>query len=512
MTSIQEIKEIRLAKKAQLEEIGINPYPSRVNRTHTLDQVIANFDQLESEETEVSVVGRIMSLRGQGALAFVDLFDGTERFQALLKSDDNPEYIKTEEDSDELKTDLNGFDLFKETIDEGDFIAVTGKVFTTQRGQKTVAVSGWNIVAKSLRPIPDEFYGLKDEDERYRQRYIDILLNEETRKIVERKSIFWNAFRDYLLKQDFVEVQTPVLENTAGGAEAKPFITHHNALDIDVYLRISCGELWQKKLMVAGMPRVFEIGRIFRNEGMSATHLQDYTQIEFYQAYSDYREGMKMVTEMYREVAQKTFGTTEFEINGEKVDLNNEWEIYNFSEIIEERFGINLETEIYNKTGQRVIESDLMEICDSAGIEYEKSEFNIIRTVDNLWKSIRKEFTGPGFLIGIPVYMEPLAKKDPKNEKTVERFQIILGGTELGKGFSELNDPVDQESRFDHQESLREAGDDEAQMKDNEYVEAMEYGMPPTFGFGTSERMFSVLNGTSVRETTIFPMMRPKED
>jgi lysyl-tRNA synthetase class 2 len=467
-----------------------------------------------------------MSLRGQGALVFIDLFDGTERLQALLKSDENPEYIIDEDsvicrgsgESNEshnpgkIDSEMNGFEIFKETIDEGDFIEVKGKLFTTQRGQKTVAVSGWKIIAKSLRPIPDEFYGLKDEDERYRQRYIDILINDESRKIVERKSIFWNTFRQFLLERDFVEVQTPVLENTSGGAEARPFVTHHNALDIDVYLRISCGELWQKKLMVAGLPRTFEIGRIFRNEGMSATHLQDYTQIEFYQAYSDYREGMKMVTDLYRTVAEKTFGTTEFEIDGQKVDLAEEWEIYDYSKIIEKRFGLNPVTEIYNETGERVELKDLEKICEKANIKYEHDEYNITRTIDNLWKSIRKEYVGPGFLINIPVYMEPLAKKDPKRAGTVERFQIILGGTELGKGFSELNDPVDQESRFDHQESLREAGDDEAQMKDNDYIEAMEYGMPPAFGFGISERLFSVLNGTSIRETTIFPMMRPRED
>jgi lysyl-tRNA synthetase class 2 len=503
MTSIQDIREIRLAKKAQLEKIGINPYPSRVNRTHTLAQTLVEFDDLEKTETDVSVVGRIMSLRGQGALAFIDLSDGTERFQALLKSDENPEYIKTDEDAEKLETELSGFDLFKEVVDEGDFISVTGKLFTTKRGQKTVAVSGWSIVAKSLRPIPDEFYGLKDEDERYRQRYIDILLNPEVRQIVERKSIFWNTFRQFLLEKNFVEVQTPILENTAGGAEARPFETHHNALDIDVFLRISCGELWQKKLMVAGLPKTFEIGRVFRNEGMSAEHLQDYTQIEFYQAYSDYHEGMKMVTEMYRTVALKTFGTTEFEINGQTVDLANDWSEYDYVKTVEDKFGVNvLETSI----------EDLIEKLKENKIDFNPNETNRERAVDLLWKICRKEIIGPGFLINVPVFLEPLAKKDPKNPKTVERFQIILGGTELGKGFSELNDSVDQESRFDHQESLRAAGDDEAQMKDKEYIEAMEYGMPPTFGFGISERLFSILNGTSIRETTIFPMMRPKED
>jgi lysyl-tRNA synthetase class 2 len=496
MTSVQEIKEIRLAKKAKLEELGINPYPTKVSRTHTLLELSETFDDILSTEKEVSVVGRIMSLRGQGALAFVDLFDGTARFQSLFKKDDNPIY----ESNPESVPDA--FELFREVVDEGDFIQVSGTVFVTQRGQKTIAVKSWKMVAKSLRPIPDEFYGLKDEDERYRQRYIDILLNSEVRKIVERKSIFWNTFRQFLLEKNFVEVQTPVLENTSGGAEAEPFVTHHNALDIDVYLRISCGELWQKKLMVAGLPRTFEIGRIFRNEGMSATHLQDYTQIEFYQAYSDYTEGMEMIKELYRLVAEKTFGTTKFNIEGKEIDLNDEWEILDYVEIVKNKFGIN------------VIDSELDELVNKLKenkIDFDPKNINRERATDLLWKVCRKEISGPGFLVNVPLYLEPLAKKNPENPKTVERFQVILGGTELGKGFSELNDPVDQLSRFEHQESLRESGDNEAQMKDDEYVEAMEYGMPPAFGFGISERLFAVLNGTSVREASIFPMMRPKE-
>lgn len=253
-------------------------------------------------------MGRIMSLRGQGAIAFVDLYDGTDRFQVFLK-----------------KGDTDEFAFFKEVIDESDFVQFTGKLFKTKKGQKTLKAISWKIVAKSLRPIPSGHYGLKDEDERYRRRYIDILLNPESQKMIQQKSIFWNSFREFLLKKDFIEVQTPVLENTTGGADARPFVTHHNALDMDVYLRISAGELWQKKLLVSGVPRVFEIGRIFRNEGISNEHLQDYTQLEFYQAYSDYTKGMEMVKDLYRYVAQKTFDTTKFNINNKEVDLADEW-------------------------------------------------------------------------------------------------------------------------------------------------------------------------------------------
>jgi len=492
MASMEEIRAVRIEKIALLEKNKIDAYPARVEKTHNLIELADKFENLVKNDKSVTAVGRIMSLRGQGAILFIDLFDGTGKFQALLKEDENPTYFEN--------SDVEGFSLFKETVDESDFIQVTGKVFETKRGEKTIAIENWKMLAKSLRPVPDEHFGLKDEDERYRRRYIDILLNSEVRETVKRRSIFWNTFRTFLLEKDYVEVQTPVLENTPGGAEARPFVTHHNALDIDVYLRISCGELWQKKLLVSGMPKTFEIGRIFRNEGISATHLQDYTQVEFYEAYSDFEKGMKMVKDLYTTVAEKTFGTTKFEIEGAEVDLSDEWEEYDYVKIIEDKFKINvLDASL----------DDLVKIIDGANIAREK-DLNKERATDLVWKACRKDLTGPGFLINVPLFLEPLAKKT-EDGRTVERFQVILGGTEVGKGFSELNNPIDQSERFEHQESLRAAGDDEAQMKDSEYIEAMEYGMPPAFGFGISERLFAILSGVSVREAQIFPLMRPKD-
>jgi lysyl-tRNA synthetase class 2 len=484
MASIEELKQVRLEKINKIRAAGVDPYPISVDKTHSLSDLSEKFGRLSIFKKKVTVVGRIMSLRGQGAVAFVDLYDGSGRFQAFFK-----------------KQDVSDFKFFKEVIDESDFIQVTGKLFKTKKGQKTIAVTDWKIVAKSLQPIPDEFYGLKDEDDRYRRRYIDILLSQETREMVERKSVFWNSFREFLLKRDFTEVQTPVLENTTGGADARPFVTHHNALDMDVYLRISAGELWQKKLMVAGIPKTFEIGRIFRNEGMSNEHLQDYTQIEFYEAYSDYEKGMKMIQDLYKYVAKKTFGTTKFEISGKQVDLAKKWERYDFVEILQKRFGVDAINDGLEK---------IVDVLKENKINFD-TKINKEKAVDTLWKSIRGEYVGPGFLINIPIYLEPLAKKNPENQDTVQRFQVVLGGSEMGKGFSELNDPVDQAQRFERQEILRQQGDDEAQMKDTEYVEAMEFGMPPSFGFGISERLFSVLSGKSVRETTIFPLMRPKD-
>ncbi len=482
MASLEELKKVRLEKLDKIREKGLDPYPAKVKRTHTLEELQNKYLPLSIFKRSVTVVGRIMSLRGQGAVAFVDLYDGTGSFQAFFKKGD---------------TDLK---FFKEVIDESDFVQVTGTLFKTKKGQRSIAVKEWKIISKSLQPVPDGFYGLKDDDERYRRRYLDILLNPKTHEMIKQKSIFWNSFRNFLLKEDFVEVQTPVLENTAGGADARPFITHHNTLDIDMYLRISGGELWQKRLMIAGVPRTFEIGRIFRNEGMSNEHLNDYTQIEFYQAYNDYENGMKMVMDLYRTVAKETFGKTKFEINGEEVDLAKKWEMYDFVEILKNRFGVDvLEADV----------EELKKVLSGANIRF-KGDINKEKATDMLWKNIRGEFVGPGFLINVPVFLEPLAKKN-EGGKTVQRFQVILGGSEMGKGFSELNDPVDQNERFQHQDALREAGDDEAQMNDNEYVEAMEYGMPPAFGFGISERLFSVLSGKNIRETTIFPMMRPKD-
>jgi len=304
-----------------------------------------------------------------------------------------------------------------------------------------------------------------------------------------------------MLKRGFLEVETPVLETVAGGADAKPFSTHHHALDMEVFLRISMGELWQKRLMVAGFEKTFEIGRQFRNEGMDAEHLQDYTQMEFYWAYADYQDGMKLVEEMYKEIAEKTFGTLKFSIHGFKVDLGKKWEKYDYVSIVQKYTGIN------------VLDASLKEIeakLKKLKIEYDKQGFNFGRAMDSLWKYCRRKIADPGFLINVPVIVSPLAKKSEKNPNLTQRFQVIIGGTEVGNGYSELNDPLDQAQRFQEQQKLRDQGDKEAQMYDQDFVEALEYGMPPTCGFGVSERLFSILMGKPMRECQIFPLLKPK--
>lgn len=481
---INEIRRVRLEKLEKIKKAGIDPYPAKSKRTHTAKQALDNFDNLLKLEKEITLAGRIMAIRGHGGSTFVNIEDGSGKMQVYFKKDElgNEKY------------------QFLENFDLGDFIQVKGSLFTTKRGEKTLLAQDYKILTKSLSPLPEKWHGLKDEEERLRKRYLDILFDSELKEVFIKKSIFWNSIREFMNAKGFLEVETPVLENTPGGADAKPFITHHNALDIDVYLRISAGELWQKRLMVAGFEKTFEIGRIFRNEGMDAEHLQDYTQIEFYWAYADYEMAMELVKEMYCYAAEKTFGTLEFKINDFEIDLEKEWERYDYRE------------EIKKFTGVDILNTDLDEIRKKLGelkVKYEKN-LNLARGIDNLWKYCRRKIAGPGFLVNIPVIVSPLAKKLEDNPELAQRFQPIIAGSEIGNGYSELNDPLDQAERFKEQMKLREAGDEEAQMTDEEFIKALEYGMPPTAGFGVSERLFSFLMNKPIRECQAFPLMRPK--
>lgn len=489
MASLEEIRQTRLDKLQKLKVAGINPYPSATSRTHDISSVLNNFDSLSSNNETVVISGRIMSLRPQGGLIFFHLDDGSGRFQVLLK--------KGEKISDK------DFDLFTETIDIGDFVEVKGTLFVTKREEKTVQGESWTILSKSLRPLPDKWHGLQDVEERFRRRYLDIMFNRDVRDTIEKKAKFWKATRNFLIKEGFLEVETPILETTTGGADARPFKTHHNALDIDVYLRISAGELWQKELMVAGFPKTFEIGRIFRNEGISHEHLQDYTQMEFYWAYADYKKGMELVERMYKYIAQETFGTLKFTIGKFEVDLGSKWEIYDYCETIKKYTDIDVHI-----AQLKTIEAKLKELH----VEYDKKGWNQVRAIDTLWKYCRRQIAGPGFLVNIPKPLSPLSKKSDINETLVERFQPIIAGSELGNGYSELNDPIDQAERFSDQDKLRAEGDEEAQMNAIDFVEALEYGMPPTCGFGFSERLFAYLCNKPVRETQIFPLLRSKDE
>ncbi|MCR4325770.1 MAG: lysine--tRNA ligase [Patescibacteria group bacterium] len=483
-----DIRAERVKKLQLLKAAGMEPYPVEAHRDMSNAEVLSTFDELEKSKKKIHVGGRIMSRRGQGGIAFADIYDGTAKLQAVLQKSEMPEEL---------------FELFDAASDIGDFVEVSGTVFKTKRGEQSVQVHKWRMLAKSLLPIPSEWFGVKDEETRLRERYLAMLLDPELRALVERRAKFWQSMRSFLAERGFVEMDTPVLETTPGGADARPFVTHHNALDIDVYLRIS-DELWLKRLLVAGFPKVFEIGRIFRNEGQSREHLQDYVQLETYEAYSDMKKGKEFVKEMYRRVAKDVYGKYSFEINGHKVDLASEWPEIDFTEILKEKFSIDPLSCTEEEAIQAVRDAKIGP-PDGGG-----EELNLPRAVDHLWKSLRKSISGPAFLVGIPVYLEPLAKRSAKDERIVERLQVLMAGSEVGKGFSELNDPQDQRGRFEEQQKLREEGDEEAQRLDTEYVRAMEYGMPPAFGFGVSERLFAFLEDKPAHEAQLFPLLRPK--
>lgn len=476
---LEEIRSIRLEKLAKLRQLGIDPYPPKYSGGLLTPIATA---RTQSDVT-LSVSGRLMTLREHGNIIFADLKDDSGKIQLFFQK----------------QKLADKFSLLK-LIDSGDFLGVTGQIFTTQAGEISVNVDSFELLSKSLRPLPDEWHGLKDEEARYRQRYVDLLLNDDLRDLFKKKSIFWNSMRDFLSRKGFLEVETPVLENTAGGADANPFVTHHNALDIDLYLRISMGELWQKRLMVAGFGKTFEIGRQFRNEGISREHLQDYTQMEFYWGYADYSDSMKLVEEMYRHVVNSTFGTLQFTLDGQTFDLSKPWEVIDYTEIITQKYQLDIST-----ISVSALQAKLTEL----GVKFSSSD-DKGRLIDHLWKTIRKSIAGPAFLTGHPVEVSPLAKRDPAHSGFVQRYQVILGGSEMGNGYSELNDPVDQAQRFQVQQNLRDKGDAEAQMNDDDFVRALEYGMPPVTGFGVSERLFSFLAGKPIRETVLFPLLRPE--
>lgn len=501
----ERLEDILAARKQKLDNIkkaGVDPYPSTANRTHTNQQALDDFDSLTDKP--ITLVGRIRGWRDMGKIIFAHIEDGSGRIQVLFKSGDVGE--------DKLKFLLKNFDI-------GDFIEVTGRLFKTKTGEKTLAVGTehrsvqnkdrsmtcpYRMLAKSLRPIPSEHFRLNDEETRLRKRYLDILTNPEAKDIFIKKNKFWSSMREFLVEKGFLEVEMPILESVTGGAEAEPFVTHHNALGRDFYLRISL-ELPLKKMLVAGYEKVFEIGRIFRNEGISTEHLQDYTQMEFYWAYGDFEKLMEFLQQMYQHVISETFGALKVTSNNIEVDWSGHWPRHDYLKLFSEHTGLDL---------MKAPDDELMKYADKSHINYENFARRG-RLIDLIFKKkVRPSIKSdkPGFLINQPLELEPLAKRDPKNPKVVQRVQIIAYGTELGKGFGELNDPVDQRLRFEEQMQLRAAGDKEAQMLDEDYVEAMEYGMPPAAGFGLSERLFAVLMDKSIRETIVFPPMKIKGD
>lgn len=481
---LEALRDERLKKLSRLKEAGLEVYPAEAKRRFPIKEARDNFGKLSKGKKKVVLAGRIWSTRDQGNIIFLDLADESGKIQSVL-----------------TKKNLKDFKLWKENLDRGDFISVAGPLFKTQKGEMSVEAKDVKMLAKSLLPIPTEWYGIADAELRLRSRYLELLTNPGIKEMFRKKAAFWKAFRDFLLEDGFLEVETSVLESIPGGADAEPFKTHLNALDMDLFLRISL-ELPLKKLIVGGYEKVFEIGRIFRNEGIDKEHLQDYTQLEFYWAYNDYNDLMKLLEKMYKTVIKKTTGSLITKYEGKKINWGKKWKKVDYVEAFKKAAKLD---------PLSATRAELMEKAKQMNLGPEPHAGKG-RLIDLIFKkTVRPTLQDPCFLIDPPVEIEPLAKRHRKDPRKVERLQIMAAGTELGKGFSELNDPLDQRARFEEQMKLREAGDIEAQRLDEDFVEALEYGMPPTAGFGISERLFAILMDKPVRETVFFPLMRPKK-
>ena len=487
MATLKDYRDERLKKLAELQSLGINPFPAKSYRTHKLNQINENFENLEGEQA--TVLGRIISIRKFGKLAFIVLKDDSAKLQLFLRAGD----------TDVLNTENNTIGIEQiSLLDTGDYLEASGEIIRTKTGEISIAVKKMKLLAKALRPTPEN---LTDKEERLRRRYLDMKVNQNVYERYQRRSKFWQATRNYLNQNDFLEVNIPVLEHTTGGADANPFVTHMDALDQDFYLRIS-QELPLKRLIGGGYEKVYEIGPRFRNENYTDEHLPEHVALEWYWAYADWEKGMAFMEKMYQYVIQETFGTLKFEFNGQEVNLGGEWPKVDYSTIIKERYNID------------VFDSSLEEVKQALkdnNLEVEQTE-NRARGIDKLWKNIRKDVAGPIWLINTPKFISPLAKASPNDERVVERFQPVMMGSELGNGYSELNDPIDQLARFKEQQSMRDAGDDEAMMLDIDFIEMLEYGMPPTCGWGYSERVFWIFEGVTAREGVPFPQLRQETD
>ena len=553
--TIDDYRNERLRKLAEIKNLGIDPYPAKSFRTHKIGEIINNFDQLEN--TEVTLAGRITAIRSFGKLAFVKIKDDSGEIQIFMQASrcgedvlsstsfppattatyipdgtekaakqsfPDSQRMTSRTESGEVEKNIRpqaleaAFDISKlKLLDSGDFVEATGKVGKSSTGELSVFSNELRLLGKSLRPLPGRD-GFTNKEERYRRRYVDMNVNPEVRDRLIRRSKFWQATRQFMLDHGFVEVNVPVLEHTTGGADATPFTTHMDALDEDFYLRIS-HELPLKRLLGGGFEKVFDIGPRFRNEGIDDEHLPEHIAFESYAAFEDYEDGMTLYEEMIKYVAKATWGTLKFHVQNFDIDLDNggkPWQRIKYADLLKQEYGVD------------VFNPDRNQLCEILRTEFAKSEDkndsaakksleHTLETattphlIDHVWKLIRKRSAGPFWLIEEPLELSPLAKKKPENPKVTERFHPVIAGTEMGNGFSELNDPLDQLERFKEQQAARDAGDSEAQMLDLDFVEMLEYGMPPACGWGNSERNFWLLEGVSGREAVPFPIIKSKQ-
>lgn len=479
----QEVREA-LAKRLEFfKQNGVNAYPSSTKATARLAELAK-----KKVGTKVTAAGRLVGLRSMGKSAFGHLEDTTGKLQVFFAKDELGDAYAT-----------------VKNLDRGDFAEVSGELFTTKTGEITIKAQSVTLLSKIMAPLPEKFHGLADHEERQRRRYLDLLSNPETRELFKKRSEFIKNIRAFLDGEEFLEVATPILQPLYGGALAEPFKTHHNALDLDLYLRIA-PELYLKRLVVGGFDRVYEIAACFRNEGVSPQHLQEFYMLELYRAYTDYEGLMKFTEKFLKSVLKKTFGTLVFEREGKKLDFDGEWKQIDFRELVLKDTGIDIfahknEKELLTEISVKGLKLDLPKGASHA------------KVIDELYKTYsRPKMLGPVFLVNHPTVLSPLAKQSQEHPERVERFQLVVAGYEVVNGFSELNDPQEQKRRFMDQSEARKHGDKEAHEMDQDYIDALEYGLPPTAGLGMGiERIFSLLTGQgSVRDVVLFPTMRPK--
>ncbi|MEG0025972.1 MAG: lysine--tRNA ligase [Bacilli bacterium] len=486
MKELTEQEIVRRNKIANIKKVT-NPYPERFIITHSLKEST----QLEDETKDVMVAGRIVFMRKMGKLSFIKIRDIEADLQISIKFD-----LVGEEN----------YTFFKENFDLGDFIGARGEIFTTHTGEKTLRANEFQFLGKALKPLPEKFHGLTDAELCYRHRYVDLIMNEETRKRFLIRIKFIKELRNYLDNLNYYEIETPILNNKASGAVARPFIAHHNALDLDVYLRIA-PETYMKRAVAGGMNKVYEIARCFRNEGMDTTHLQDFTMIEAYQAYYNYQDNMKLIQDMLQTIIKKVFNTLIIKFNDQEIDLSGEFKTVTFHELLIKYADIDISK--YNT--KELLLAKIKEKNIDLESETPISNLGFGNLVDYLYKKVaRPNIIKPIYLVEHPISLSPLARANDQNKELTDRFQLVINGVEIVNGFSELVDPIEQERRLQQQAALKESGDDEAMEMDHDYITAMEYGLPPISGWGMGiDRLMQLITGCdNIKDVVLFPLMR----
>lgn len=486
--------QARREKLKELVEKGINPFGGRFERTHDTRKIRELYHSLTEEELEEKAIptviaGRLMAKRRKGKAGFADIQDFSGRIQLYVRKDNVGE---------------DQYDIFKH-IDIGDFVGVKGTVFKTRVGELSIKVTDFAILSKALRPLPDKFHGLKDVEQRYRQRYLDLIVNPEVRETFILRSRIVKMLRDYLDSQGYLEVETPTMHDIPGGASARPFVTHHNALNMDLYMRIAI-ELHLKRLIIGGFEKVYEIGRVYRNEGIDTKHNPEFTMLELYAAYDDLRDIMTLTENLISSVSEKVLGTKEIAYEGHRINLTPKWRRVHMVDAIKEITGVDLWPDMSDQEARKLARDNGVTVGENMTYGHVVNEFFEQKVEDQLIQ--------PTFIFGHPIVISPLAKKDPDDPRFSDRFELYIVGREYANAFSELNDPIDQRYRFEEQMRDREAGLDETQVIDEDFLEAMEYGMPPTGGLGIGiDRLIMLLTGSSsIRDVLLFPQMRRREE